>query len=60
MAEEPKQLTHEEFKNAVKEAIKEWIDERYRVLGRWTFGTFMAALFGALVYFTLTGHGWHK
>lgn len=47
-------------KQAVKEALKEWLNDQFAAFGKWTFaGLFSAALVG-LVYFALTGAGWHK
>ena len=41
----------EEQKKIVKEAIMEWLDEKYAQLGRWTFHGILAAALGALTYF---------
>ena len=45
--------TKEELKAAFKEAIKEWIDERFEIAGRRLFGWLIAAAFGAVVYLVL-------
>lgn len=47
-------------KIALKEAIKEWMDERLRDLGRWSLRGIALAAFGALVYFVLTHSGWSR
>lgn len=52
--------TPEERKQFVKDAIKEWLDERYISVGRWTVRTLAAAVFAALVYIILIANGWHK
>lgn len=47
-------------KIAIKEAIKEWMDERVRDVGRWSLRGLAAAAFAALVYFILTHTGWSR
>lgn len=49
-----------DIKAALKEAIKEWMDEKMLQFGRWSFGAFASAAVFALVYFVLTIQGWHK
>lgn len=49
-----------DLKEALKEAIKEWMDDRMLQFGRWSFGAFASAAFFAIVYFVLTMQGWHK
>jgi hypothetical protein len=48
-------MSNEDMKNAVKEAIKEWLDETSASLGKavikWTAGVLVAAL---LYYFVIT------
>jgi hypothetical protein len=47
-------------KQAVKEAIKEWLDYSFAEFGKWTLkGLLAAALVGAL-YLALLSQGWHK
>lgn len=47
-------------KEVIKEALKEWMDERFALFGKWTFcGVCSAALVG-LVYLALIGTGWHR
>lgn len=53
-------LTHDEMKRAFKEAIKEWMNERFIDVGRWTVSAFLVALLTALIYLTLTFNGWHQ
>lgn len=58
-------MTRAERKNLIKEAlaeaIKDWLNERYRSVGKWTLRGISAAAFAALVYFILTHSGWaHK
>ncbi len=49
-----------ELKLIVKEAIKEWLDEQAAIVGRWSIRFILLATLGALAYFILTSHGWHK
>jgi uncharacterized membrane protein YozB (DUF420 family) len=53
-------LNREETKQAMKEAMREWMDDKFKEFGRWTFFGFMTALFGAAIYFMLYVNGWHK
>lgn len=54
------QLQRREFKALVKEAIKEWLDEQTNKVGKWSIRFLSMAALGALAYFILTQHGWHK
>ena len=47
-------------KQAVKEAIREWLDEIFAAFGRWSLMAIFAAAFAGLVYLALIGAGWHK
>lgn len=57
-------MTPEEMKEiqkqAIKEGIKEWMDQQYQKFGKWALGMFFSAVFFALIYFILTTNGWHK
>lgn len=50
--------TDEEKKAVVKEALKEWMDEKFLAFGKWSFATFAFLVFTALVYFVLKMNGW--
>jgi len=52
-------LSPEEQKQIVKEAISEWLNEKYSEFGKWTLHGLLATAFGALAYF-LAAHGWFK
>lgn len=52
-------LTHEEVKQATKEAIKEWMDEKFAMLGIFSMRMILVAALGALTYFILLMNGWH-
>lgn len=47
-------------KDVVKEALKEWLDEKFMLVGKWTVTSALALLMAALVYFVLTYHGWKQ
>lgn len=53
-------MSEKEIKEALKDALKEWLDEKFASFGKWSFyGMASAALF-ALAYFLLIANGWHK
>ena len=52
--EEQKEL----HKEAIKEAIQEWLDKQYSVVGRWTVKGFRAMFVVAVVYLWAAAHGW--
>jgi hypothetical protein len=49
----------EDQKALIKEAFKEWLDEKAAEFGKWTLKYLATALFGVLLYFLVT-HGWIK
>lgn len=53
------ELDRDEQKEIVKEAIREWLDEKYSAFGKWTLHGIMAAGLGTLAYFLAT-HGGFK
>lgn len=54
-------MNKDEAKAAMKEAIKEWMDDQLITLGKWTIGAFLVGLVGALTYMILIANGWqHK
>ncbi len=53
-------LNKEETKLALKEALKEWLDEKFSQLGKWSLGTIVAAALAALTYFILKMNGWTR
>jgi hypothetical protein len=48
------------IKQALREAAKEWLDERYRDVGKWSLRGILSAAFVALVYFIATHGGFVK
>lgn len=55
-------MTQEEqkeiHKEAIKEAISEWLDKQFIALGKWTLKGFSAMVLAALVYLWAAAHGW--
>ncbi len=47
-------------KAAFKEAMQEWLDDKYKVLGKWTARGIAAALCTSLLYLILALNGWHR
>ena len=47
---------NEEHKQIIKEAFKEWLDEKFSEFGKWTLKSLAAIIFGALVVY-LVNHG---
>ena len=52
--EEQKEL----HKEAIKEAISEWMDKQYSIVGQWTIRGFRTMLVVAVVYLWAAAHGW--
>ena len=46
-------------KEAIKEAIQEWLDKQFIVLGKWTLKGLSAMSLAALVYLWAASHGWN-
>jgi hypothetical protein len=42
------------FKEAVKQAIKEWLNEQFAAFGRWTFYGLCSMALGGMTYLALT------
>ena len=53
-------MSEDDTKRVYKEALKEWLDEKFVEFGKWSFRAFAAAVFVALVYFILYMHGWYR
>lgn len=52
-------LERDEHKEIVKEAIREWLDEKYATFGKWTLHGVLASALAWVAYFLLT-HGQFK
>lgn len=53
-------MSKNEHKEAVKEALKEWLDEKFIELGKWSFGALFALILATMIYFILWANGWHN
>ncbi len=51
------QLSKDEVKAAMKEALHEWLDKQWAALGKWTFGGLASTALGALAYLYFKTHG---
>ena len=49
-----------ERKEIVKEAINEWLEDKFTQVGRWTVAGLMAAVVALIGYLVLWSNGWHK
>ena len=45
-------------KQVIKEAIQEWLDQQYAIVGKWTLSGFRAMVIVAVVYLWAAAHGW--
>lgn len=55
-----KELAEKAGKDAVKQALKEWLDEKLAEFGWWSIKTLAAGALVAGFYFYLAANGWHK
>jgi hypothetical protein len=46
------------LKSAMKEAVKEWLDDQFATFGRWSLTALLAVLVAAAVWLVLTAKGW--
>lgn len=57
-------IDDEKQKALIKEAIKEWLDDKLakvnETVGKWFIRTVAALFVAAMAYFTLMAHGWHR
>jgi hypothetical protein len=52
--EEQKEL----HKQAIKEAIQEWLNQQYSLVGKWTLKGITAVALAVLFYLYAAAHGW--
>jgi hypothetical protein len=50
-------LTKEEAKQAMKDALNEWLDKQFATFGRWTVGGLVSSAIAALAYAYSKTHG---
>ena len=53
-------MSREEEKQLLKEALKEWLDDKLSEFGWFSIKTLVIAAMGALVYFILLMNGWTR
>ena len=51
-------VAHSVTKDAVKEALTEWLDKKFEQVGKFTVNGVLAMALAALVYFILVHQGW--
>lgn len=51
-------LTPAQTKALVKEALKEWLDEKFLTFGKWSAAGLGALAFSAILYLILFTNGW--
>ena len=51
-------MTENQVKDVMKEAITEWMDDKFKQFGKWTLTGFAVAAVAALTYFILRMNGW--
>jgi hypothetical protein len=54
------EFDREEQKDIIKQAIKEWLDEKAAEFGYFALKTVAVAAFSGLIYLALIGQGWKK
>lgn len=54
----PIPITKDEMKQAVKEGLREWLDEKFQQFGKWSLGALAALALAALIYAILAAQGW--
>ena len=47
-------------KEALKEALQDWLDKQFAAFGKWTLSGLASAGLVGVVYLILTSQGWHK
>lgn len=53
-------LDKDETKEAIKEAINEWLEAKYSTFGKWSLHGLLALMLAGGVYLFMIGNGWHK
>ena len=59
MRKKPRKIDNIE-KEVLKEALKEWLNDRFSEFGKFSLGAFITAILGFSVYAILILNGWHK
>lgn len=56
----PVDLDKETQKAIVKEAITEWLDVKFAMVGKWTVSGILAVALAGLFYAYISTHGWKQ
>lgn len=51
-------FNRDEQKALIKEAIHEWLDEKYATFGKWTLKGLTSAALAIFIYLYAAAHGW--
>ncbi len=54
------QLDPETQKQVVKEALQEWLDKQFSLLGKWSLAGLCSMALAVMVYLYLSQHGWSR
>lgn len=46
------------MKSALKEALKDWLDDKFVQFGKWSLAGILAMAFAMVVWFFFFSHGW--
>lgn len=49
---------NDDVKEALKEALREWLDDKFMQFGKWSFFGLGALILSAVIYFILRTQGW--
>jgi hypothetical protein len=53
-------MDKEDYKAAVKEGLKEWLNEQFAAFGKWSLHGLLAMALAGCVYLFMISNGWHK
>lgn len=51
-------MNKDDYKDAVKEAIREWLDAKFAEVGKWAVGGVVAMIVVSLLWLVLIKSGW--
>ena len=54
----PIEPQNEAMKDALKEGLREWLDDQFAEFGKWTLRAAIAALLAGVVWLALVSSGW--
>ena len=54
----PIEPQNEAMKDALKEGLREWLDDQFAEFGKWTLRAAIAALLAGIVWLALVSSGW--